>query len=225
MANDGTVPIRFGLVNSKPQLFSMIRRDRWMIPGRPGAHEIRITRSLRITVDGAVIGSMPKFDLGVFATQSKQLQIDGHEVVVYTEMAPSGSGPGARTLIYCNLYLDGRSMLDGSSVGVLAERTAAADNGPVAQRRRRFYSPFGLGAVITVGEAAGLAREPGFPAGLVVLVIGNALAFAAGARFWRLASTSGAGSMRQRWLVVTAVGCFVALIVVLAVAASIAVRA
>jgi hypothetical protein len=211
MRDDG---VQFGLLASQSHHFSMIRNDQWLIPGTSGPHELRIERNLAVTVDGVRVGSMPKFGLSDFSSASPTLAIDGHQVLVSAVTKAEPGALGSRTHICCDVFVDGRSLLDGAGVATLPAREASAENGPVAQQRRRFFSGGGAFAVISAGELVAIARGHSAACGAAILIFGNLLSLWLTSRLWR-ASSSMAPSTQRIARIAAVLGCFLGLAVTL----------
>lgn len=181
MTSDG---VRFGLLDSRPRRFSIIRNVRWLIPGASGPHELRIERNLAVTVDGVRVGSLHKFGFSDVSSTTPTITIDGHQVVVYAQLTAEQGTLGARTRINCDVFVDGRSLLDGSNAAVLPARTAAAQDGPVAQRRRRLFSVGGAFPVISAGELIAIARAHNAAYGAATLIVGNLVSLWLASKLW-----------------------------------------
>ena len=227
----GTVSLQFGLLQASPGRFSILQNSRWLIPGNTTPHLLRIQRGLfgrlRISIDGQVQASLRRMGWGSVTRTSDPMTVDGHQVVVFGQyfLVPKallGILNGAT--YYFDVFVDGRSMLDGSDIGVLAGRVAASEQSPAAQLYRRQMSPGGMAPVITVGEAVALMHEPGFLAGWAVLIVGNVLVLQVGARGWRWVAGAASPSLRT-WLraLVVAV-CIVGLVAVMLAGAAAAQR-
>jgi hypothetical protein len=182
---------RPGLIESRAGRFSAMHNTRWVLPGNNSFHVLAISRGLfgrlGVSVDGRAVASLGRMGLGGVTRTSQPISVDGHQVVVFGQyLLRQGGLAGAFNLAayYFDVFVDGRSLLDGSEIGVLAGRVGAAQSSPAALFYRRLWSPANIVPTITVGEAVALTREHAFLAGWVVLLVGNVLVLQAGARGW-----------------------------------------
>jgi hypothetical protein len=127
--------------------------------------------------------------------------VDGQQICVYVQMMSNPAATGLAGIwrfpiaFSADVFLNGRSLLDGSPLKVLSERIAEASNDPEIARGRRLASPSGLVWVVSVGEIVAIASRPTattVPA-IILVVAGNFLVLKAGARGLRFAATKAQG--------------------------------
>ncbi len=194
-----------GLLESRAGHFSAMHNTRWLLPGNTGPHVLAIRRGLfgrlGINVDGRAVANLGRIGFRGVSRTSQPVHVDGHEAVVYGQMVLRQGGlAGAFNLAsyYFDVFIDGRSLLDGSEIGVLTGRAEAAVYSPAGQFYRRLWSPANIAPTVTVGEAIAVTREHGFLVGWVILLVGNVLVLQAAARGLRWAARIPPGT--RRWL-------------------------
>jgi hypothetical protein len=184
-----------------------IRNDHWLLPGASSPHQLALswvrwsTDKVRVTLDGEDVDVFHGPSFANPATVSGTIMVDGQQICVYVQMTANPAATGLAGIwrfplaFSADVFLNGRSLLDGSPLKVLSERIAEASNDPEVVRGRRLASPSGLVWVVSVGEIVAIASRPTattVPA-IILVVAGNFLVLKAGARGIRFAATKAQG--------------------------------